>query len=136
MATGSEFPPAAELAGLRDLFADHLVHGNTVKVLTATVDGTDAEGRSVLAYPDAGDVDAVPARIERVSARELRGDLWVQVQEWRVRLPAGTTVGHGDRIVDADTGDVFEVATVTDHGSHLGVIYRLCGLVRIDGSVL
>ena len=134
--TADQFPPAAELAELRTLFADHLVHGNDVKVLAATDGGFDAEGRTVLTYPDPGDVDAVPARIERVGARELRGDLWVQVQEWRVRLPASTAVTHGDRIVDVDSGDVFEVATVTDHGSHLGVLYRLCGLVRIDGGVL
>lgn len=134
--TASQFPPADELAELRNLFADHLVHGTTVKVLHAVAGDDDAEGRSTLTYPDPGEVDPQPGRIVESTTRELRGDQWLQVTTWSARLPVGTPVTHGDRIVDADSGAVFEVSTVVEHGSHLGVLYLLCALTRVDGGVL
>jgi len=136
MTTGSEFPPPSELAELRELFADHLVHGTTVKVLHAEVGPDDYEGRSTLTYPDPGDVDPTPGRVMPNTGRELRGDQWVQVTTWRARLPLDAEVTHGDRLVDTTTGGMFEVTSVAEHGSHLGVLYLDCNLIRVDGSVL
>lgn len=132
----TEFPPPSELAELRELFADHLVHGNTVKVLAAVAGDDDAEGRSVLAYPDPDDVDTVPGRIMPKTMRELRDNQWVQVVEWTARLPIGTAVTHGDRLLDVGNGELFEITAVAEHGSHVGPLYLSLELTQVTGGVL
>lgn len=102
----------------------------TLRVWQASADGRDAEGRKVLTLTE---TQVVRGSIHERTSRELVGDSYEQVSEWRALLPAGTDVGRADVLESVDDGTRYRVMTVVPRRGPGGSIHHIsCRVMRVE----
>ena len=102
----------------------------TVRVWRASVGGRDAEGRKVTSL-EVGQV--VRASVHERTSRELVGDTYEQVSEWRALLPPLTDVGREDVLESVDDGTRYRVMTVVPRRGPGGAVHHIsCRVMRVE----
>lgn len=91
-------------------------------------------GRDELNQPVRTEVESapIPGNVYLHSQRELVNGVYTSVQNWYVRLPAGTQISHKDRIRDLGDGQEYEIHQWVNRRMPWGAIWHVeCRASRV-----